>query len=254
MVRRWTDYQALFARCPPHRVCGEVSVRYLYSQQACQAIRRRLPGVRLIAILRQPVDRAYSTYRRDRLQGSESCTSFAAAMADGPRREREGWLRGVQPAMGFYARALAPWLETFDPAQMRIYLYDDLVADPVALIRDLYRFIGVDADFLPDLKQRFNVTGLIGNPLWRALWLGTRGVRSRLMPLVPLALRGRFFGSPAVSRRPVRPVPGEPLDPLLHARLTDDYRHDILALGRMLNRDLSTWLEPASVAREPTRG
>jgi hypothetical protein len=241
MIRSWSGYQALFAPCPPDRICGEASVRYLYSPQACAAIHERLPGVRLIVILRHPVDRAYSAYRRDRVHGAEGCATFAEAIADGPRREREGWLTGIYQALGCYGRALRPWMETFDPGQIRIYLYDDLVADAAAVIRDLYRFIGVDDGFRPDLSQRFNVTGRIRNPVWRWLWNGTRGLRSHVVAHAPLALRGHLFkiaaGLPRDKDQP------EPLDAALHLQLIDAYRDDIRALAELLGRNLDAWLE-----------
>ncbi len=241
MIRSWPDYQALFSACPPGRVCGEASVRCLYSPQACAAIRRRLPDVRLILILRNPVDRAYSAYRRDRAIGAERCATFAEAIADGPQRERDGWLTGIYQDLGFYARALKPWMETFDPAQLRIYLYDDLVADAANLVGDLYRFIGVDDGFQPDLSRRFNVTGRIRNPVWRLFWGGARGLRSHLVPYVPTPLRGRLFkiaaGLPRVKDE------AEPLDPMIRVQLTDAYRNDILALAALLGRNLDAWLE-----------
>ena len=179
-----------------------------------------------------------------------ACPTFAEAVADGPRREREGWFRGVQPLFGFYARALAPWLETFEPARVRVYLYDDLVADPAGLVRDLYRVIGVDDGFVPDLSRRFNVTGVIKNPVLRVLWLKSRNLRSRLMPFVPMALRGRFFD---MARLPVRQVRGEPLEPGLRAELTATYRDDILALSRLLGRNLDAWLDSTRPAAAPGR-
>lgn len=169
LIQRWEDYLALFADCPPGLVAGEASIRYLYSAQACAAIKRRLPQVKLLAILRHPVDRAYSAYQRDRVFGVEPCATFAAALADCPRREREGWFRGIHESLGRYGAALAPWYAHFDRSQLRVYLYDDLRSDPLKLMRDLYEFIGADPEFTPDMSQQFNVTGVIKNPVLRFL-------------------------------------------------------------------------------------
>lgn len=247
MIKSWDAYRALFAECPPDKVCGEASIRYVYHSQARQAIRRRLPDVRLIALLRQPADRAYSAYQRDRSHGLESCPTFAEAIADGPRREREGWRRGAYQGLGYYARALAPWFETFDRSQLRVDLYDDLVADPAALICDIYRFIGVDDGFQPDMTQRYNVTGTIRNPLWRLAWRGSRRLRSHLMPWVPMRLRGRFFE--LAARLPIKREAREPMDPDLRAQLTEAYRDDIQALSRLIGRNLDAWLEPQTSGR-----
>lgn len=247
MIRTWQAYRALFSACPPGQVCGEASVRYLYSPQACAAIRRRLPEVRLVVILRNPVDRAYSAYTRDRFYRNESCATFAEAIADTPRRRREGWLIGAHQDLGLYARALEPWLRIFGNSRLRVYLFDDLVADPAGLVRDLYQFIGVDADFVPDLSKRHNVTGEIANPLLRYLRIGLRPLCSHLLPLVPMALRGRIF---VISRLRVRKAKSEPLDPALRARLIDAYRDDIKTLAALLGRNLDAWLDPEPAAAQ----
>lgn len=241
MIQSWNDYQRLFGAAPPGRVYGEASVRYLYSAQACAAIKRRLPDVRLIAILRHPVDRAYSAYQRDRIAGVERCVTFAEAMADCSRREREGWLRGIHRSLGYYGRHLSGWYRAFPPGQIRVYLYEELKQDQDGLIHDLFDFIGAAPDFRPDVSQRYNVTGVIRNPAWRFLWTGTRTLRSHLMPLIPTTLRGRLFG--LASRLPVARVAAEPLDADLRAEFTDIYREDILALQDLIGRDLSHWLD-----------
>jgi len=218
MIRSWDAYQALFFRCPADRVCGEASVLYPYSPQACRPIHRRIPKIRLVALPRYPADHALSAYLHDRLCGVEPCTTFAEALAEGPRRENERWLIGAHQSLGYYARHLRPWLETFDPSQLCIYLYDDLVNDPSSMITNFYRFLGVDAGFLPDLSKRFNVTGVIENPLWRLLWNGTRGLRSHLITLAPMSLRGSLVG--LVAHLLVRKAALEAFDPALRRRLT----------------------------------
>jgi hypothetical protein len=108
----------------------------------------------------------------------------------------------------------------------------------------------ISARFEPALQCH---RGTIEHPLWRLLWRHTRGLRSRLLPMVPMGLRGRLFD--VTSRLPVRKGSSEPLDPALRARLTETYREDILALGwqtarvRMLLHDgLSAMLAAAALA------
>jgi hypothetical protein len=160
----------------------------------------------------------------------------------------------IRSWLGYYGRALRPWMETFSPAQVRVYLYDDLLADAAAVMRDLYRFIGVDDGFRPDLSRRFNVTGRIRNPVWRWLWHETRGLRSHLATHAPHALRGHLSrvaaGLPPDKDRP------EPLDAALRQQLLDAYRDDIRALAGLLGRNLDAWLEgePAAGDRRAAAG
>jgi len=240
MVQNWDDYQALFNSASTAQVTGEASTNYLYSDQARIAIDRRLPDCKLVVILRQPADRAYSAYQRNRFQGSEPIADFAATLAEEPRREAEGWHTGILKKKGFYARYLKPYLDTFGRERVRVYLFEDLVAKPEHVMRDLFQYLEIDPDFRPDLSQRFNQTGVIENPLLRMLWNGTRSMRSRLLPYVPLQLRGQLFN--LIASKSPRKASKVPLDNTLRAELTEQYRDDILQLQDLIGRDLSHWL------------
>lgn len=111
-------------------------------------LKAHYPGLRVFAIFRNPVDRVWSHYwfwrnRKERL--GKRIVSFEKMFADDGR-----WIQ----TYGLYADLLACWREAFP--DMGVYLYDDLKKDPVALARELYRFIGVEDSFEPKVKQQFN--------------------------------------------------------------------------------------------------
>ena len=243
MLKTWSAYQRQFQAARAEQISGEIGVRYLDSAAACRAIRRRLPEVRLIVILRQPVDRAYSHYRMYRRNGSEPCATFEQALADEPRRLQEGWFRALHQHLGYYHRHLRPYFEQFPREQIRVFLFDDLQADPHGLMRDLFGFLGVDPDFRPDMTTRFNRAGEIANPVLRWAWSASRGLRSRATPLVPVQLRGRMVAW--IARRPVTPHPTERLNGQTRLALLDAYREDIRQLSALIGRDLSHWLKAA---------
>jgi len=96
-VTEMSAYQALFASATPAQRCGEASPVYLSATHAgvsAAAMRRMTPDVRLIAILRQPAERAYSAYWHHRRLGIEPLTDFGAALAAEERRREAGWLPG----------------------------------------------------------------------------------------------------------------------------------------------------------------
>ena len=97
-----TAYERLFAKVRNERAVGEGSQSYLYYSSAAQAIELRLPAARLLCILRNPVDRAYSHFLFHRAAGRESIKSFADALAAEPERIRRGIEFGHYVARGFY--------------------------------------------------------------------------------------------------------------------------------------------------------
>ena len=240
LIKSLDTYQALFAARKKEIAIGEASIRYLYSEHACRSISQRIPDVKLVVILRHPVERAYSNFLRDTVRGTEPCTSFEEAMKDGQRRLQAGWFAGLHQHLGYYYQNLANYYQTFDHENIKVYLFDDLINDPNGLIKDLYTFLGVDKTFLPDLTIKHNVTGKIKNPFWRILWMNTQGLRAFLLPIIPISFRGRT--ADYVTSKAVRKTHSPPLPARVYNELLSDYQHDILKLQDLIGRDLSHWL------------
>jgi hypothetical protein len=234
----WTraDYEALFDEAGNARAIGESSAGYLVAPEAAPRIYSLVPHARLVAILRNPVDRAYANYLAHHRDGYDQAPTFEAALDDQERRRRDGWSFASFLETGKYWRHLMAYRRVFPPGQLRIYLFDDLVRDPVALMRDLLTFIDVDPAWMPDMSRRHGQTGVIRNPVVRVLWARTERARRALRPFVPRAWRGRL--QKRVLRDQVRPD----MRPETRARLLDVYRDDMLKLQDLLGRDLSAWL------------
>jgi hypothetical protein len=242
-------YQQLFARVRTERAIGESSVAYMDFPIAADRIRRRLPGVRLIALLRHPVERAYSKFRQFRRDGLEPLDDFAQALEAESHRVAQGWSPTWHyKRRGFYHAQLEPYYDRFDRAQIRIFLYEDFQARPVEVLRQIFRFLQVDESFTPDTTQRHNVSAepvRVARSRLIDLLLDTRNpVRSAANWLLPShvlwRLRQRLLD--AVGRTGASPPHG-PLPGALRRELIEEYRSDILELGALIGRDLSRWLE-----------
>ena len=90
-VWRREDYERLFAEAPDGSRLGESTPFYLWSTEAQARIAEAVPEARLIAIVRDPVDRAYSNWSHLRGHGYEPVGDFVAAVEQEPRRVADGW-------------------------------------------------------------------------------------------------------------------------------------------------------------------
>jgi Sulfotransferase domain len=139
-----------FAAAPPAAICGEKSTNYLESAAAARRMARHLPDVRMVFILREPVQRAWSNYLWSRMNGMESET-FERALELEAVREREvaPQRRFSRPhayfSRGLYAELLQPWLELFPRDRILCLRCEDIAAGPHALAERLQRFLGVQA-------------------------------------------------------------------------------------------------------------
>jgi Sulfotransferase domain len=241
-IRSLDAYCALFRDAAGAKAVGEASPRYLFDPMAASRIRRRLPGVRLVAILRNPVDRAYSAYSMFVRDGHER-RSFRQAIADAERGIYDGAPRFGQKhyvGQGYYAKHLQPYFDLFDRSQITVPLFEDLHTDGVGLMRRLFGFLDVDDSFVPDTSLRHNRSGKPRNRLLQPL-LHKSVLTRTARRLLPGPLRRR---AEAVQRawRDGLAQAAPPLSPEVRALLTAKYRDDILALQDLIRRDLSHWL------------
>jgi hypothetical protein len=146
--------------------CGEASPLYMFHPLVAQRVRETLPGVKLLVLLRDPVERAYSHWKERRTQGTEPL-DFAAALAAEPERtagEREAMLADpgyfsqawdwyTYRARGRYLEHLEPWLDRFDPSQLLILSSERLYRDPHSVYATVLDFL----DLPPWRGVRFDV-------------------------------------------------------------------------------------------------
>ena len=140
--------QTWFAAAGQARAVGEKSTNYLESPTAAQRIQQHLPAVKLIFMLREPVDRAFSNYCWSCMNGLES-ENFATALASEAQRQQAlaPHLRYARPhayfSRGCYAELLYPYFALFAREQILCVRYEDIFAHPLQLVTRLHEFIGV---------------------------------------------------------------------------------------------------------------
>jgi Sulfotransferase family len=238
-VRDLARYQSLFRETRGKSRYGEASNVYLYVPEAPSRIRSHIPDAKLIAILRDPVDRAISAYRHLVRDGREPLATFEAALAAEPERIAAHWHpHWHYRQRGFYHAQLARYYDLFRRDQIAVYTYDDFRAEPRRVLSSIFRFLEIDADFQPDMAVRHNVSGLPKSRLLHRLLAGPSATKDFLKRLVPAGPRQRIRA--AIMERNI--VAREPTVALATQRaLRNDYRDDILKLETLLSRDLSMW-------------
>jgi hypothetical protein len=241
-IRDARVYERLFDGAGGRPVVGEASVSYLRFPRVAEAIRKATPSARLVMMLRQPVDRAYSSYLLKRHEGMEPFSSFSAAWADHDRRLSENWWHCMHRAKSLYLPQVRAYLAAFPRDQIRIFLYEDFKVDPQRIARELFEFLGVDASVRLSAAQPQYEGGQIENWLLRQVWFRSKALRAALAPLLPITLRGRAFAFVARQRR--RPGSNDPLSPDIRDRLTAEMRDDILRLEDLIRHDVTRWLSP----------
>jgi hypothetical protein len=238
MITSIEDYRAHFAAAADYPARGEASPLYLYFPQAAERIRHHIPDAKLIAILRHPADRAYSQYMMKRRDGREPL-SFHEALAAEEQRIADGWSHHWHyRRRGFYAVQLKRYFDLFRREQLRVFLYEDYVTDPIGFMQDIFRFLDVDDTFVPDMSVRHNESKMPRSRALQVFLTEQRFAKNLFKPLLP-ARWSRRIGDRLRRQNLTKP----PLPENLRRHLIEVYREDILELQGMLGRDLSHWLK-----------
>lgn len=228
------SYQAEFQNVAGEKAIGEACPLYLYHAKAPERIYSYIPHVRLIAILRHPVDRAYANFLHIIRDDREPCRDFAQALQQEKKRIEDNWewfWHYIQ--LGYYSIQLKRYYDIFDREQIRVYLYEDLCQNPLTLIQDIFCFLEVDKTFVPDISIRPNKSGIPKNLIVHKLLTKPNPIKSLLKPLFPSQLRQKIqhqnLKTPKISSK-------------TRVFLTNLYREDILKCQDLIERDLSGWL------------
>jgi len=243
MAGQWVSnresYEALFSGAREEISVGEVSPVYLQSLVAPERIREMCPEARLVAILRDPAERAWAHYQGRRRDGIEARESFEEVI------ETE-LQEGLPDEVAFgsylgcsrYGHFLSRYQELFPRERIRVYLFEDLCDAPRDLLSDLLSFLGADPSPSQSIDlSRYHQTGQVRGALRRYLWTRSVGLRTTLRPWLPEGVRRS--AAPVFLRELDKPG----LEPGLRARICQALAPDIERCEELIDRDLSGWLE-----------
>ncbi len=187
----------------------------------------------MIALLRNPVERAYSNWLHNVRNGRERFGFWDALQTEDLRIEEGAGYAFWYRNKGLYHEHLTRYFGLFSRDQLRVHLFEDLKRDPQALVTDIFGFLGVEEEFQPKL-ERHNISGL---PRGRIGKFYNR-VRKNAIALsiakqvapesICIRLRERFLIKPELPQG-------------INSTLIEEYRSDILRLETLIDRDLSSW-------------
>ena len=241
-IWRADRYFPLFAPAAQHQVRGESTPFYLWSRGAHRRIAEDLPDVRLVAVVRDPVDRAYSNWMHLWSDGLEPEADFVSAFGREDERIRAGWAPFWRyRELGMYGEQLAHLQQFVDPERILVLRYRDIVDDPPAAIDRASRFLGISAGLVATIP-RDNARSYVA-PGWRPTTWG---------PVIRAGAHLGQFARPEVWRRASAPLvarlqTGEPgprprLSPEQRERLVPAFADDVNLLSELTGQDFSDWL------------
>jgi len=139
---------------------------------------------------------------------------------------------------GFYYTQLQRYFEKFDSSKIKVYLYEDLRSNRYDLIKDIFQFLEVDDNFIPDTSTKYNVTGIPKNKFLHELLSKQNFLKTSVKAIMPQGLRRKL----AMNLKNANLVKPE-FSLEIRKQLIEIYREDILKLQNLIQRDISSWLQ-----------
>lgn len=241
------EYLTFFSAAREFHTVGEVSTAYLYSATAAKEIASHIgPDVKIIIMLRNPVDMAYSLWGQNTRDGGETLALEDAIAAESQRihdpdfrKAISGWIFNyayVERAR--YAGQVKRYLEIFGKERVAIYIFEEFFGNIEASFKNLLEFLGVDPEFKLNHYKKHNPQGEVRSRLLHKLYFENSNLAEWIRPLVPARLRRAIMM--ILYDLNTRISPRVPLSDEQYNRLMKIFEADIRELEEVLGRKLTS--------------
>lgn len=242
-IKKEKYYRKLFATVQNESAIGEASTAYLYDNEAPKRIIEYLGKIKIIILLRNPIEAVYSLYNHEVRREGETLRTFEEALeAEETRRGNPefkkncyGWHANYYYFdRGMYYRQVKRYIDMFGRHNMLIFIFEELTGNPVSLAKKAFRFLEVDTAFVPEFKrhnpggtildiQRFWTDAGLFQQIFHSIFSGN------IIKKALLLLRN-------ACRKPAGPI-AETTAQTLRKRFYDD----ICRLEQLTEKNLSAW-------------
>lgn len=248
--RDFDEYMALFKNAGDAKAIGEASTGYLFDEDAPSAIKKQFPDAKIIIMLRNPADMAFSHWRHMRIVGNET-KSFEEATSDNERRYRttddfkcrvvDWWATYLYLERALYYHQVKRWLDVFGEDNVRVYIFEEFTKNQEKFYKDIFKFLGVDVNFTPNFTWS-NEGGELRSGVLKNMFLFTKTAKDRfphIRKLLPVPLRAkiqRFLLDINVKKGGKIEMHSE-----TRRKLEAFFMDDVHNLEKLLGRGISAW-------------
>lgn len=239
-VWHYDGYKDLFSKAKDELAIGEASVLYLYFyQHAIKNIKHYLgDNVKIIIMLRNPTERAYSAYQHVSRGLKEKNSFEEALLIEDDRMANDSSITPMvmYRDMGMYYKMVNAYLDAFK--NVHIILYDDFSTNTNTEVDKVYQFLGVGKTTkIIDIKKH-NVGGKRWrNEILKHFFLGNNFLKSLIKVILPRNLSKLIYSIFSnLSKVKVNPISEE-----TRIKLNNYFKNDITKLSKLINKDLTHW-------------
>ncbi|MGY8917438.1 MAG: sulfotransferase family protein [Flavobacteriales bacterium] len=227
-------YHSLFDDNSESKLKGEASVSYLFYKNVPQKIKSYNPEAKIIIMLRDPIDRAFSHYLMDYRLGLVS-DSFEDIIDQKSVHKNAKLFYQQYIELSEYTNQVKRYLNVFDGKEILFIEYEDLKKDALGIVKKTYLFLGVNQVYRPDVNKKHNTYTMPKNSIIRFIYSF----------VILRNILSFFFQKNLVNRLKIVLFKNDKKPKLLDKtrdRLKQFFTNDVNKLAKMLNKDFSRWI------------
>lgn len=221
-------YENYFKINEEGKIAGEASPGYICKKSSPERIKKHIPNAKLILIVRNPIDRAYSQYWHSRRNLNEGYT-FEQAIEKYLNADYWSNSKGYFNR-GCYIKYIKHYLNYFDKSQILIVLFDEMKKSPQSFYQKVFDFLNVSPIQIDELELKHNSSTVYNNPIYNFLFSN---------PAISAKLPKRFKVISRWGKR--KPYKYDKMKPETRKRLVEFYKPWNDELAKFLGTDLSSW-------------
>ncbi len=236
-IRKPEHYKKLFKGVTTEKAIGEASTSYLYSKIAANNIKSHHPDSKIIAILRNPAERAVSHYYTALRYGHTNLPLRKAIEAD-MKKKKKGWgISELFIELGMYYEQLKRYYDLYPKDNILTLLFDELTADPNDTLAKCHRFLNIHPTSISQFPQHNKAE----TPRFKNLnkMVTNSGIKTLLKRYMPKTFVEKMKNSFFIDGSSDNLISHEDYD-----FLKKIYQKDIQATSQLINKDLTHWINP----------
>ena len=240
-ITSFKKYYDLFQNVNDEIAIGEASSGYLYNNNCAKLIHEHLGSdTKIIVIIRQPVNRAYSNFLHARRSGKEDINKFTIAVNEETNRIKNNWSPLYHYIkQGYYYTQLKKYYKIFPRKNIKVVLFNELTKNKNNCLKEICKFLNVNENFNFSKEKKTNVSGTPKG------LLGWFIMKLRYYNLLPNIIYSDIFPKSLISlvSKIIYKKPKKLENKLINELTNKFYKNDILKLEQLISKDLSHWLK-----------
>jgi len=226
-------------------ICDASIMNLYFSEITAPRIFNDFPAAKLLVILRDPIERAYSDCREAVVRGLETLRFEKTLDVENERLSKDFWPlhERIYFRRGLYFKQLTTYLKYFPQEKIKILIYEEFYRNIYEGLREIFKFIGVDIDSNVNVTKSLGVNRMsVKNIYLQRFFRGDHRLGAYIKKVIPnkfgenvLRLRHR------IMKHNLRNSDNKKINARFREVLREYYKESNKNLERQLNLNLSSW-------------